>query len=152
MRTLPLTELMQHNLADVLCFAYSKKLIDSEFLEYGVQRTILYDISRKKAETSLINFALYLRYLDDMDNYGEHLSKSLLGPQISFGNFYTKETSQAIPMSLRDVCNKIIHAGDYEWSYTDGVPLLICISYETSKWLRAEILLSELFRICYLIK
>ncbi|NJL71266.1 MAG: hypothetical protein HC888_06470 [Candidatus Competibacteraceae bacterium] len=52
-------------------------------------------------------------------------------------------------MTIRDVSNKIIHAGSLQWNTEEEMrPLLICVAKEQEKWISAEIDILKLAAFC----
>ncbi|HSN18569.1 MAG TPA: hypothetical protein VLV87_10220, partial [Gammaproteobacteria bacterium] len=50
---------------------------------------------------------------------------------------------------LRDLTNKIIHAADLEWNFSDSdKPKLKCIAKDTERWTSAEIDVVSLAALC----
>jgi hypothetical protein len=83
----------------------------------------------------LIELALLLRTLDDH----EDIDDGSLGP--AFGNPYLKN-GKVVPLTIRDVSNKTIHAKTIEWVFADPKkPILKTTAHDTARenWTHAEI-------------
>ena len=139
--SLPLTKLVHENLSVVMCFCYSRlpleDVVRTRFVgEWKYLNKALFEVSEARAARACLELALFLRLLDD----GANLSSTLnhVGP-INFGRLVRSGKPDS-EMTLRDVCNKIIHAADVAWILAkDADPILVCISKEPEKWEKAEI-------------
>ncbi len=78
-----------------------------------------------------------MRILDDTDDMSGYLRRT--ESESSFGRLIMTDKSDRT-LKLRDVANKIIHASEIGWDFTNEErPLLICTSREPERWERAEI-------------
>jgi hypothetical protein len=144
-------QLIRENVSILMTFAYSRApleaLVEARFQgEWKHLRGALLDLPRIRANRASLELALLLRLLDD----DEGLSANLIQiGAMSFGRLVKPDGSET-DLTLRDVCNKIIHASDLEWRITTD-PVLICTSREPQRWIRAEIHLERLAALCGLL-
>jgi hypothetical protein len=83
----------------------------------------------------MIELVLLLRTLDDH----EDIDDGSLGSQ--FGNLHLKD-GKVMPLSIREVANKTIHAKTIEWIFIDPKkPILKTTAHDNpkEKWTHAEI-------------
>ncbi len=148
--SLPLTNLIHENLSIIMSFAFSrgplKELLRMRFEgEWKYLRKALFEISEQQSNKACLELALFFRLLDDDQQLSVFLNKTSAP---SFGRLIASDKPEKT-LTMREVCNKIIHASELKWDFsTEGVPLLICISQEPSKWLCAEIDLVALAAFC----
>jgi hypothetical protein len=100
-------------------------------------------LPKSRATRAILELALLLRLLDDEEGVSEYFAST---SRISFGRLVKADGSEA-SLTLRDVCNKIIHASGLEWQLATG-PVLICNSQEPQRWAKAEIDLDRLAAFC----
>lgn len=96
---------------------------------------VLFAIPEQLATRALIELVLLFRTLDDH----EDIDDGSLGAQ--FGNLYLKD-GKVVPLTIRDVANKTIHAKKIEWIFTDPKkPILktTALDSKREKWTHAEI-------------
>ncbi len=141
MRSLPLTQLIHENLSVVMTFAFSRQpleeMIQTRFTgEWKYLGKALFDIAETRAQRACLEFAVLLRLLDD--EYPMSAEMKASAPE-GLGDLITnKETKKHL--TLRDVCNKIIHAASLTWDFSrPGWPVLVCDPQEGQDWKRAEI-------------
>lgn len=145
-----MTKLIHEKLSIVMTFCYSRKpleeLVESQFRgEWKYLRKALFDISEQHAEKACLELALFLRLLDDEEGMSSYLKKT---SDPTFGRLIRDNKSEKA-LSLRYVCNKIIHASRLQWDFQTGAnPLLICQSQEPQKWSRAEVDVVSLAALC----
>jgi hypothetical protein len=138
--SLPLTRLIHESLSDLMSFAFSRqpleRLVHTKFEgEWKFLRKALFAIPEERATKACIELALFLRLLDDKEDISDYL-KQTSGRH--FGRLVLKDGSEK-RLRLRDVANKIIHAGDLEWDLAEEhKPVLICLSQD-EQWSKAEI-------------
>ena len=114
-----------------------EELIDEKFLgEWKRLRRNVLDRSEERAIKACIELAIFLRFLDDQEKISEYLRED---SGRTFGKL-VMGNSEEKPLWLRDVMNKIIHASDFSWDFSDkDNPILICNSIEKEKWRHAEV-------------
>lgn len=102
------------------------------------------DISEVEADRALHEMAAQLRLLDNALGIGRDLQKSgypALGYVVL--NDGTRED-----LHFRDVTNKIMHAGRYEWAVRDGIAVVTCIAKKDDRWQSAETSVDRLAALC----
>ena len=136
----PLTTVIKENLSVVMMFAYSQPPL-REFRRdhftggWPYINEALFTIPEQLATRALIELVLLFRTLDDH----EDIDDGSLGAQ--FGNLYLKD-GKVIPLTMREVANKTIHAKTIEWIFTNPkMPVLKTTAHDSAreKWTHAEI-------------
>ena len=132
---LPLTQLIHENLSILMNFSFSRRpleeLVETKFQgEWKYLRKALFTVSEQRAEKACLELAMFMRLLDDEENLSGYLEEN---SNYNFGRLIKSDGTNK-SLSLRDVCNKIIHARDLKWdlSKSDN-PILVCNSQETDK-------------------
>jgi hypothetical protein len=127
----------------IATFAYSQialaKMRNEHFEgEWKFLTKVLHDIPRHEATKASLEFALYLRGLDDQ----EGLTCLWKQTKVLFVGVLHLKSGQTEPLSPREMTNKIIHAERIEWDFSDE-PKIVCIAWKSEKmnkpWVRAEI-------------
>ena len=148
--SLPLTTLVHENLSIVMDFCFSRnpieQLVNTKFQgEWKYFRKALFSVSEQRVGKAVLELALFMRILDDRDNITEYLNQTNTW---NFGRFVI-EGKPDKTMKMRDVANKIIHSSTLEWNTANlEKPILVCISQEKEKWLRAEVDVVTLAAFC----
>lgn len=133
--SLPLTQLIHDNLSVVMTFAFSRnaleKFIDTKFRgEWKYLYKALFTVSEQRAAKAFIEMASFIRLLDDQEDISGYLKQT--GGH-GFGQVI-KEGKPDEVLYLRDFTNKIMHAANFEWDFTDPEnPILICISNQPER-------------------
>jgi hypothetical protein len=138
--SIPITKVIKDNLSLVMMFAYSQTALrefrQTKFIGgWSYIDEVLFTISEQVATRALIELALLLRTLDDH----EDIDDGSLGA--AFGSLHLKD-GKVVPLAIREVTNKVIHAKTLEWIFTDAKrPILKTSAHNTSreKWTYAEI-------------
>ena len=139
--SLPLTRLVHENLSILMTFCFSRpgleRLLETKFQgEWKYLRKGLFEVSEQRAEKACLELAMFLRILDDEEDLSGYLQQT---GYPNFGRLHFDEKPEE-SLTLRDVCNKIIHAASLNWRFeSDEQPVLVCHSRETDRWLRAEV-------------
>ena len=148
--SLPLTQLIHENLALVMNFCFARGPLAALFAEkfkgeWKYLQKPLFEISEQRANKAALELAVYIRLLDDRDDISGYLKQT---SDWSFGKLII-EGKPDQPLRMRDVANKTIHACTLEWDLSKpGNPILVCISQEKEKWLRAEVDVVTLAAFC----
>jgi hypothetical protein len=137
---IPITQIIKENLSVVMMFAYSQPTLRqfrrSRFAgNWPYVDETLFTIPEQLATRAMIELVLFLRTLDDH----EDIDDGSLGSE--FGDLYLKG-GKVVPLSIREVTNKTIHAKTIEWVLTDlEKPILKTTAHDNSKekWTHAEI-------------
>lgn len=139
---LPWSALVHQKLAVIATFAYSQpalaKMKDEHFEgEWKFLNKVIHHIPADEAAKACLEFALYLRALDDQEGLTDFWKQTEVVPVV--GTLYLKN-GQTKPLSPREMSNKIIHAEKIAWGFA-GDPKIICTAREkeNEKWVRAEI-------------
>ena len=138
---LPLTQLVHENLSVIMTFVFSRgpleQLIEKKFVgEWKYLRKVAFDIAEERVIKACIELAIYLRALDDEEKMSAWLKEN---SGESFGQVILPDAS-AQPLALREVANKIIHAGDFAWDLaTENRPFLVCAPRDNQRWSKARI-------------
>lgn len=150
---LPLTHLIHDSLAIVMCFCLSRqrthKALKNTFKgDWEFLRKVVYDRAENQATKAVIELALFLRILDDNNDFSEREWKDVEG----CGSLIMRDGTVE-DISPRQIANKIIHAKSYEWKEeeTPGFnigPELVCYGRDDEKWERADIEIFALAAIC----
>ena len=132
---------MTRNLSLVMMFAYSQPPL-REFRRghftgnWPYIDEVLFATPEQLATRAFIELVLLFRVLDDH----EDMDDGSLGAE--FGKLYLRD-GKVIPLTIREVANKTIHAKKLEWVLTDPKkPILKTTAHENddrSKWTHAEI-------------
>lgn len=150
---LPLTQLVHENLSTIMAFAFSRgpleQLIKTRFEgEWKHLHKFLFRIAEKRAIKAVIEVAIYLRTLDDVEKISASLSEN---NRHIFGQVTLSDGSTE-SLTLREVTNKIIHAADFSWNFsTQDDPVLICLSRKNQQWRQADINIVAFSAFCGLL-
>ena len=146
---------IRENLSIVMSFAFSRipleNLLESHYKgEWKYLTASLLNIPEQRANKACIDLALFLRKLDDEQKISPYLKKT---KSLDFG-ILKKPNEGTDKLTIRDACNKIIHASELRWNFSDPkspIPILICIPDGREQWVGAEINLLNLAGLCGLI-
>lgn len=147
---LPLVQVIHENLATVMTFAFSKAALEDTLASHFAGgwkplRVALLEIPQTRADRAAIELATFLRFLDDEEKLADYL-RATKWP--SFGRVL-KQTTPIEQLYLRDLSNKVIHARQLVWEISNrDRPLLVCVSGDPARWIRAEIDLIALAGFC----
>lgn len=148
--SLPLNQLIHEDLSLVVSFCFARgpllRLFAERFKgEWKYLQKALFETSELRANRAVLELAMLLRLLDDRDDLSGSLQKTGGG---SFGRLIIAEKPNQ-DLGMRDVANKIIHASRLEWDLSKpDNPVLVCVSHENEKWLRAEVDVVALAGFC----
>jgi hypothetical protein len=148
--SLSLTQLIHDNISVLMTFAFSRKplelLTETRFKgEWKFCSKAFFTLSEQRAAKSCIELASFLRLLDDQENISGYLKQK--GGH-GLGRVIKQGQSEEI-LYLRDLTNKIMHAANFEWDFSNpDNPTLICISNQPKRWGSAEIDLVALAAFC----
>ena len=122
------------------------KMRESKFLgNWKYLDKALFEISEQRAAKACIELATFMRLLDDREQVSDYL-RTQKAP--SLGRV-VKQGQPDEELYLRDLTNKIVHASNFEWDFSDlEAPKLICVSQKPERWGRAEINVVTLAAIC----
>ena len=142
-KTPEITRLIHENFWLVMAFALSRanidQLLEKRFHgEWKYLRKSFYELSEVRADRALLEMGTQLRVLDDEEDISDFLKQTKHHP---FGTV-TQCDGSVTEMHFRDVTNKIIHAGLFEWELSDPLaPKVICLpnAKEEGRWKKAEI-------------
>jgi len=144
-----LTQIIHEDLSVIMAYAFSRKPLD-RLLEkkfpggWKYLEKALFDYAEARATRACLELALLLRHLDNEEKYSSYLKKS----NLPFGRFILPDGSDDT-LTLREVCNKIIHASNLDWDCSDEEdPVLISTAEDKQKWVRAEIKIVSLAAAC----
>ena len=147
---LPWSALVHRKLATLATFAYSQsalaKMREEHFVgEWKFLNKVIHEIPSHEAKKACLEFALYLRALDDEQRLTDFWKQVKRIPVV--GTLHLKN-GKTEPLSPREMSNKIIHAEDIRWDFS-GEPKLICTAWEreNEKWVRAEIDVREMLAV-----
>lgn len=147
--SLPVARLVRENISVLMTYAFSRaplqNLFETTFTgEWKQFQETVFVLSDQRAEKACLELAIFLRYLDDE----EDLSRYYDCETFQFGQLEFQDSSPE-ELKLREVANKIIHAGGFEWDLSQPFkPKLVCISRETEKWVRARIDVVAVSAVC----
>jgi len=148
--SLPLTQLIHENLSLVMNFCFARgplvMLFGEKFKgEWKYLQKSLFEISEQRANKAALELAVYMRLLDDRDDLSGYLKKT---SDSCFGRLIIDGKPDE-SLRMREVANKVIHASTLEWDVSKpDSPVLVCISLEKEKWLRAEVDVVALAAFC----
>ena len=147
---IPYTKIIQNNFLTIMNFAFShaalEDLINHKFNgEFKFLNRVLFTDGEQRASRAFIDLAVYLRSLDDI----EGLSK---GNENSYGTL-TLPDENIIPLTIREVSNKIIHSESREWIFSQkDKPIFRCVPHKTdhqkNAWKSADIDVVALAGFC----
>jgi hypothetical protein len=146
------TRLVHEYYGTLMSFAYSRPALERLAKEkFGGEwknlHRALFDIPDERAIRALIELGLYIRMIDD----DEQFSKRFEG--VAFGELFGLDGSRE-PLKMREVANKIIHCERYQWNFAaDSNPFVICHAHKGQAargyaWATASISLVALGFIC----
>ena len=134
-----------------MAFAYSRlplqQLVQAKYLgEWEYLHKALFETAEERATRALMELGLYIRAIDDDENF------TALRARIQFGEVIDLNGSKT-PLSAREVANKIIHAERYDWSACcSAEAAVICSAAKDQsvrfKWVSASISLVALGVLC----
>lgn len=154
-RSLEATRLIHEKLGTIMSAVYSydgiSKLLDERMpgSNPGPLGQSLIEIPTQRAGQALLELALYLRMVDDMEGLSED-------HKLTFGTLERPDGS-TVPLQLRDVVNKIIHTQGLTWhSPAMGGPKVVCQApphqEQSHNWVRASIDLAALCALCWALQ
>lgn len=148
--SLPLTQLIHDNLSIVMTFTFSRKALETlrntKFMgDWKYLDKALFSVSEQRAAKACIELASFLRLLDDQEGLSKYLKQT---SGHGFGRIIRQDQPDEV-IYMRDLTNKIMHASDFEWDFSDSEsPKLVCISHKPERWVRAEVEIVALAALC----
>ena len=148
--TLPVAKLVRENMSVLMTFAFSheplRQLIETGFLgEWKHLQETVFGMSALRAEKACLGLAIFLRYLDDEEGLSKYVDERT---NFKFGTLVLRDGKEE-ELKLRDVANKIIHAAAFQWDLSNPQrPLLICVSRDEDRWVRAQVDIVSLAAVC----
>ncbi len=136
----------QENFGTVLMFAFGRPavglVINEQFQgEWKFLNKLVYDVSEKRADRALLEMAVQLRALDDLNDLNSSYQQQRmpsLGMVVQGDGFRTE-------LYFRDMTNKIMHARGFNWELADvKAPMIVCLSNDGMRWKEAHIKLVTL--------
>lgn len=136
----------QENFATVLMFAFGQPavgaVINEKFQgEWKFLNKLIYEVSERRADRALLEMAVQLRALDDLNDLNEtyqRQKKPALGTVVQVDGSTTD-------LYFRDMTNKLMHAGGFSWELADlKGPTVVCLSNDGKRWKEAHIKLVTL--------
>jgi hypothetical protein len=132
--------LVHEKLAVIATFAYSqtalKEEIEKHFRgEWKFLHKIIYELPHEEATKALIELALYFRAFDDeqdLTGFWKQVGVSVVGSLVL-------KNREIQSLSPREMSNKIIHAEEIKWDFSEEQPRIICTGRNKEEWLRAII-------------
>jgi hypothetical protein len=134
--TSEVAKLIHENLWIVASYAFAQpaieKVLDSQFKgEWKSLHKTIYMNAEKRADRALLEMATQLRVLDDADD----LSATL---KIPCGSL-TKANGTTLPLSFREMANKVIHGSEYKWKLKDpDGPMVVVSPRGSDRWTAAH--------------
>ena len=136
----------QENFGTVLMFAFGQPAIGAvinDQFKGGLKflNKLIYDVSEKRADRALLEMAVQLRALDDLNDLNSTYQQQKmppLGTVIQGGGSKTE-------LYFRDMTNKIMHARGFSWELANVKdPTVVCLSNDGTRWKEAHIKLVTL--------
>jgi len=96
---------------------------------------IIYELPHEEATKALVELALYFRALDDeqdLTGFWKQVGVSVVGSLVL-------KNGDIQSLSPREMSNKIIHAEEIKWDFSEEQPRIICTGRNKEEWLRAII-------------
>lgn len=149
-KTPEITRLIHNNFWIVLSFAFAQpvvgKVIEQRFKgEWKYLNKCVYEFAEVRADRALLEMATQLRVLDDEQGLNYVFKQTDEAP---FGTV-TQADGTETELHFRDMTNKIMHAGSFEWNLSEPEnPIIVCHPRNKSRWKRAEI---DLIRVMGLV-
>ena len=147
---LKITSLIHENFSIILTYAFSQvplsQLREEKFLgEWKYWDKMCFEVSRIRANRAALELATHLRVLDEEEKIGEYL-KTI--KHEGLGDL-EKKNGQVEKLDFRKVTNKIMHSKGFDWDFSDlKNPKLICMPTDEDQWIKAEISILALGRVC----
>ena len=131
----------QGNFGTVLLFAFGRPaaglVINEQFKgEWKNLHKLVYEVSEQRADRALLEMAVQLRALDDLNDLNNSYQQQKMPPlgMVVQGDGSTTE------LYFRDMTNKIMHAGGFSWELADvKAPVIVCLSNDGARWKEAHI-------------
>lgn len=149
-KTPEITRLIHDNFHLIMAFSFSqpvlRRLLDERFAgEWKFLRKSLFEYSEIRADRALLEMATQLRVLDDAQKLNDYLRATRSEPL----GTVTQEDDKVTDLHFRDFTNKVMHASEFQWDFSDEHnPKVICLPNDSDRWRRAEI---DLVRLTGLI-
>ena len=132
--------LVHEKLAVIATFAYSQTALEAEIEkhfkgEWKFLHKIIYELPHEEATKALVELALYFRALDDeqdLTGFWKQVGVSVVGSLVL-------KNGEIQSLSPREMSNKIIHAEEIKWDFSEEQPRIICTGRNKEEWLRAII-------------
>jgi hypothetical protein len=129
------------SLSIVMTYAFSQKVLATYYKEKVRGRSkalerAFFELPELRATRAVIELAVMFRALDD----AQDIASCIKG---DFGQLYDRD-GKTVPLPIREVMNKIIHAESIQWVFNDpNNPLMVCNAppeqVERFKWTKAEV-------------
>ncbi len=134
------SEVIHEKLSIILTYAFSYCPLDLMLNNFNGEwkylRKTVAEVGTVKATQACIELAIAIRALDEQESifsYDNQVGK------IKFGLVIKKDQSNE-QLCLRELTNKILHAKDLNWDFSNsGNPKIICVPNNLDGWIRAEI-------------
>jgi len=131
----------QENFGTVLMFAFGRDaigaVINENFQgEWKYLNKLVYEVSEQRADRALLEMAVQLRALDDLNNLNGVYQDQNMPP---LGKVIQADAS-ITDLYFRDMTNKIMHAGGFSWELADAkAPKIVFLSNDGTRWKESHI-------------
>jgi hypothetical protein len=154
---------IHENLGIVLTYGFSRQALDeyrgwAARERWDVSDRVLLELPRERATRALIELAVMFRALNDAWKITEtdYVKTHPYVVYHSAGDVYGKVyglDGTTKSLDLRDVPNKVIHATNIDWNFSNHwEPLIICRAAEADharfRWTHAEVFVNAFVAVC----
>jgi hypothetical protein len=136
----------QENFGTVLMFAFGRPavglVINEQFKgEWKPLNKLVYEVSERRADRALLEMAVQLRALDDLNDLNGGYQQQKMPPL----GIVVQCDGSTTDLYFRDMTNKLMHAGGFSWELADlKDPTVVCLSKDGTRWKEAHIKLVTL--------
>jgi hypothetical protein len=108
----------------------------------------LFEIPLPRVERAIVELGILIRALDNKEQISTYRRQVGEGnPAYSYGTIF-KQDGTTESLQFRDLANKLIHATDFEWNFSDpDRPVLICTSDDANRWTKANVEVESLLML-----
>ena len=131
----------QENFGTVLMFAFGRPavglVINEQFKgEWKLLNKLVYELSERRADRALLEMAVQLRALDDLNDLNSTFQQQKMPPL----GIVVQGDGSKTDLYFRDMTNKIMHAGGFSWELANvKAPTIVCLSSDGTRWKEAHI-------------
>jgi hypothetical protein len=137
---------IQRNFSIILMYAFGRDaigaVINDKFEgEWKFLHKAVYEISERRADRALLEMAVQLSALDDLNDLNSLYQQQNMKPL----GAVVQSDGSTTDLYFRDMTNKVMHSNGFSWELAEAKnPKIVCLSNDGARWKLAHIYLVRL--------